>query len=68
MKEKSAKFCNMTAAISGVEGIHALEGDMNEKLDFLYHERGLRLMSLHHFFDNEAGKLSTNLTYRDFVI
>ncbi|MEX3014362.1 dipeptidase [Gymnodinialimonas hymeniacidonis] len=37
----------------GIEGAHALEGDM-ANLDRL-EEAGFRLIGLHHFFDNEVG-------------
>jgi membrane dipeptidase len=37
----------------GLEGIHALQGDLT-RLDKLY-EVGFRLLGLTHFFDNEAG-------------
>ena len=39
--------------VFGIEGAHALEGDLGN-LDRLYDE-GLRLVGLHHFFDNELG-------------
>ncbi len=37
----------------GLEGVHALEGDLNN-LDKLY-DAGFRMIGLLHFFDNEAG-------------
>lgn len=37
----------------GLEGVHALEGDL-ARLDGLY-DAGFRLLGLMHFFDNEAG-------------
>jgi microsomal dipeptidase-like Zn-dependent dipeptidase len=43
----------LTAALLGVEGAHALEGDLSN-LD-LFFERGIRLMSPTHFFDNDLG-------------
>ena len=41
------------SGVFGIEGAHALEGDI-ENLDKLYGE-GLRLIGLQHFFDNELG-------------
>ena len=41
----------IVGAIFGVEGAHALEGDI-ANLDLLY-EAGVRMISLTHFFDNE---------------
>jgi membrane dipeptidase len=43
----------LIAALLGVEGAHALEGDLSN-LD-LFFERGIRLMSPTHFFDNDLG-------------
>ncbi|EAQ03370.1 renal dipeptidase family protein [Pseudooceanicola batsensis HTCC2597] len=44
---------NRIGAILGIEGAHALEGEM-ARLDGLVDE-GYRLIGLHHFFDNELG-------------
>ncbi len=41
------------AGIYGIEGAHPLEGDL-ENIGKLY-DRGLRVMGLQHFFDNELG-------------
>ena len=41
------------AGVFGIEGAHPLEGDI-ENLDRLY-EKGLRVIGLQHFFDNELG-------------
>ncbi|AEV35618.1 Peptidase M19, renal dipeptidase [Pseudovibrio sp. FO-BEG1] len=41
------------AGILGTEGGHALDGDLNN-VNRLY-DGGLRLMGLHHFFDNKLG-------------
>ncbi|MFT4564212.1 MAG: membrane dipeptidase [Gammaproteobacteria bacterium] len=43
----------ITAAILAVEGLHALDGDI-DNLDRL-HAAGYRMMGLTHFFDNEIG-------------
>ena len=43
----------LVGGIFGIEGGHALEGDISN-LDRL-EEQGLRLVGLHHFFDNELG-------------
>ena len=43
----------IVGGIFGIEGAHALEGDI-ENLERLY-EKGLRVVGLSHFFDNEAG-------------
>ena len=43
----------LVGGIFGIEGGHALEGDMSN-LDRL-EDQGLRLVGLHHFFDNELG-------------
>lgn len=45
--------CDFTAGVLGVEGAHALEGDVRN-LDVL-HDAGFRLMGLQHFADNAAG-------------
>lgn len=44
---------NVTAAILGVEGAHALEGDLNNVEVFF--NAGVRMMSPSHFFDNDIG-------------
>ncbi|MFT4582443.1 MAG: membrane dipeptidase [Gammaproteobacteria bacterium] len=43
----------ITAAMLAIEGLHALDGDINN-LDRL-HAAGYRMMGLTHFFDNEIG-------------
>ncbi|OYT73814.1 MAG: peptidase M19 [Chloracidobacterium sp. CP2_5A] len=43
----------LVGAFLGVEGAHALDGDL-ANLDRLY-EAGVRMMALTHFFDNELG-------------
>ncbi|MDA0821096.1 MAG: dipeptidase [Proteobacteria bacterium] len=43
----------ITAAMLAIEGLHALDGDINN-LDRLY-AAGYRMMGLTHFFDNEIG-------------
>ena len=48
-----ALAANAVGGVFGVEGAHALEGDL-DKLDRLYDE-GLRVVGLQHFFDNELG-------------
>jgi membrane dipeptidase len=42
-----------TAGFLGIEGAHALEGDLNN-ID-LFYDRGVRMMSPSHFFDNDIG-------------
>ena len=44
---------DVLGGVFGIEGAHALEGDL-DNLDRLY-DAGLRLVGLHHFFDNELG-------------
>lgn len=44
---------NITAGFLGIEGMHALEGKI-ENVDLLYNA-GVRMMSPVHFFDNELG-------------
>ena len=48
-----AASCPYTAGLLGVEGAHALEGDLRN-LDVLY-DAGFRLIGLQHFADNHAG-------------
>jgi membrane dipeptidase len=43
----------LVGGLIGTEGSHALDGDINN-IQRLY-EHGFRMMSLHHFFDNELG-------------
>ncbi|MEM1379463.1 MAG: membrane dipeptidase [Pseudomonadota bacterium] len=43
----------VVVAILGIEGLHALDGDL-ANIDRLY-DAGYRLMGLHHFFDNKLG-------------
>lgn len=43
----------ITAGILGVEGAHALDGDLNN-IDRLY-DAGVRMMAPTHFFDNDMG-------------
>lgn len=42
-----------TAGFLGIEGAHALEGDLNN-IDVFF-EHGIRMMSPSHFFDNDIG-------------
>jgi microsomal dipeptidase-like Zn-dependent dipeptidase len=42
-----------TAGFLGIEGAHALEGDLNN-ID-LFYDCGIRMMSPSHFFDNDIG-------------
>ncbi|WP_341227659.1 membrane dipeptidase [uncultured Arcticibacterium sp.] len=44
---------NITAGFLGIEGMHALEGEI-ENVDKLY-DAGVRMMSPVHFFDNKLG-------------
>jgi microsomal dipeptidase-like Zn-dependent dipeptidase len=43
----------LVGGLIGTEGSHALDGSLNN-IQRLY-DRGFRMMSLHHFFDNELG-------------
>jgi membrane dipeptidase len=51
--EARANGTQVVGGMLGIEGAHALEGDM-ANLDRL-EEAGFRLIGLHHFFDNELG-------------
>ena len=44
---------NLTAAFLGIEGLHALDGQL-ENVNRFY-EAGIRMMSASHFFDNDVG-------------
>ncbi|MFN8238655.1 MAG: membrane dipeptidase [Chitinophagales bacterium] len=57
--EKRQQTPNMAAGMLAVEGLHALEGRL-ENLDVLHHA-GYRMMGLVHFFDNDAGGSSTGM-------
>jgi len=50
---RRSKTPGITAGFLGIEGAHALEGEL-DNLDRLF-EVGVRLMGLTHFFDNEVG-------------
>lgn len=50
--EQRQKGKKITGALLGLEGVHALEGDL-KNLDLLY-QSGFRLIGLAHFFDNQA--------------
>lgn len=51
--ERRSRDSNITAGLLGVEGAHALEGDLNNVDSFFDH--GIRMMSPTHFFDNDIG-------------
>jgi membrane dipeptidase len=51
--EQRKRNTSITAGLLGIEGAHALEGDLNN-LDLLF-DAGIRMISPTHFFDNEAG-------------
>jgi microsomal dipeptidase-like Zn-dependent dipeptidase len=51
--ERRKRERNTVAGVLGIEGLHALEGELSN-LDVLY-EAGFRIMGLTHFFDNEVG-------------
>ena len=51
--ERREREQNTVAGVLGIEGLHALEGELSN-LDVLY-EAGFRIMGLTHFFDNEVG-------------
>ncbi len=48
-----ARRAGAVAALLGIEGAHALEGDIERLADFA--RRGVRYLGLLHFSDNEAG-------------
>jgi len=50
----------ISAGFLGVEGAHALEGDLNN-IDVFF-EHGIRMMSPTHFFDNDIGGSAHGLT------
>jgi len=52
MKRRAANPA-CAAGFLGIEGAHALEGDLNN-ID-LFYDRGVRMMSPSHFFDNDLG-------------
>lgn len=52
LKRRSSET-GITAGFLGVEGAHALEGDLNN-IDVFF-EHGIRMMSPTHFFDNDLG-------------
>lgn len=51
--EARSQGAQVVGGLLGIEGAHALEGDM-ANLDRL-EDAGFRLIGLHHFFDNELG-------------
>jgi membrane dipeptidase len=51
--ERRTREPGITAGFLGVEGAHALEGDLNN-IDIFF-DAGIRMMSPTHFFDNELG-------------
>ena len=53
LPDEDIAACSQVAGILGIEGSHALDGDL-EAIDRLF-ETGYRLMGLHHFFDNKLG-------------
>ncbi|MBI3782593.1 MAG: dipeptidase [Deltaproteobacteria bacterium] len=52
-RQDKTKHPPVTGGLLGIEGLHALEGDLHN-LDVFY-EAGFRIMGLTHFFDNEIG-------------
>ena len=54
-RRKNTPF--ITAGFLGLEGAHALEGDVNNIQEF--YDTGFRMIALVHFFDNEFGGSST---------
>ncbi|HWT03189.1 MAG TPA: dipeptidase [Pyrinomonadaceae bacterium] len=51
--ERRSADPNITAGFIGIEGAHALEGDLNN-VEALF-DAGVRMMSPSHFFDNDMG-------------
>lgn len=51
--ERRKKDNSLTAGFLGVEGAHALEGDL-KNVDIFF-DHGIRMMSPSHFFDNDIG-------------
>jgi membrane dipeptidase len=54
------------AALLGIEGAHALEGDLEKLVDFS--ERGVRYLGLLHFSANEAGFPATTAASRPLAL
>ncbi len=52
-RDKTEGKVGLTMGLIGLEGCHALEGDLN-KVKGLF-DAGYRMIGLHHFFDNELG-------------
>jgi len=52
-KSNSTRSENVVLGLLGIEGSHCLEGNL-ENVKGLY-DAGYRMISLHHFFDNELG-------------
>jgi microsomal dipeptidase-like Zn-dependent dipeptidase len=51
--EKRQTITRMLGALLGTEGSHALDGELSN-IQVLF-DKGFRMMSLHHFFDNKLG-------------
>ncbi len=60
--EKRKKNAGCTAGIIGVEGAHALEGNL-DNVDVLF-DHGIRMMAPTHFFDNDIGSSAHGLVDR----
>ncbi len=60
IRRKSTPF--ITAGILGLEGAHALEGDVKNLQEF--YDTGFRMIALVHFFDNEFAGSSTGVERR----
>lgn len=59
--ELRRKNKKIAAGFIGIEGMHALNGDIN-KVDILY-DAGIRMMSPVHFFDNKLGGSAHGVTH-----
>jgi membrane dipeptidase len=59
LKRRSSE-AGITAGFLGVEGAHALDGDLNN-IDVFF-DHGIRMMSPTHFFDNDIGGSAHGLT------
>ncbi|HSS19795.1 MAG TPA: dipeptidase [Pyrinomonadaceae bacterium] len=58
--KRRASDRRMSAGFLGVEGAHALEGDLNN-ID-LFYDYGIRMMAPTHFFDNDIGGSAHGVT------
>ena len=60
-RERRKNDANITAGFLGIEGAHALEGDLRN-VDVFY-DAGVRMMSPTHFFDNDIAASAHGVTH-----